>query len=479
MSQLTTSSPRGVLIALGVTIGSFTTLQSLLVPVLPLMQRDLDTSTTGITWALTAWLIAAAVSTPLLGRVGDLVGKRRVLLISIAAVAVGSVIAALAPSLGVLVLARVIQGMGGAIFPLSYGLVRDALPPARVAGGIGILSALIALGSGLGTALAGPLSTVLGWRGLFIIPLAGAIVGAVLVLRNVPAVGSRAEGRINIAAALLLSGWLVALLLPLSSGSTWGWASPLTVGLFVLAAVLLAGWIVVELRSRHPLVDMRMMRLPGVWNTNAAAILLGAAMFGVWAYFARFVQEPVSTGYGLGLDITAAGLVMLPMLVLMGVVGFFTGRISRVMSFRTQLAAGAALIAVATLAIGLFHENVFELVIATALFGLGLGIAFAATTNIIVQSVPASQTGVATGMNSNLRTIGSSIGTALMTVIVTGTAVTAGGEPTEAGYMLGFVVLSAFAAGAVVLALVGRKPRTHDSVTAPVSVVPVDALVDA
>lgn len=467
---ITTVSPRGVLIALGVTIGSFTTLQSLLVPVLPLMQEDLNTTTTGITWALTAWLIAAAVSTPLLGRVGDLVGKRRVLLISIGAVAVGSVIAALAPNLGVLILARVIQGLGGAIFPLSYGLVRDFLPRDRVAGGIGVLSALMAVGSGLGTALAGPLSTVLGWRGLFIIPMAGAIVGAILVLRSVPGVDARAEGRINILAAFLLSGWLVALLLPLSSGGTWGWASPLTIGLFAASAVLLVAWVLVELRSREPLVDMRMMRLPGVWNTNAAAILLGASMFGVWAYFARFVQEPTSTGYGLGLDITAAGLVMLPMLVLMGIAGFFTGRLSRVVSFRAQLAGGAALIALSTLSIGILHETVFELVIATALFGLGLGISYAAITNIIVQSVPASQTGVATGMNSNLRTIGSSIGTALMTVIVTGSAVSIGGEPTEAGYTIGFVVLAAFAAGAVVLALVGRAPLGHVTSGIPVSV---------
>ncbi|CAN5442827.1 N/A [soil metagenome] len=476
MSTLTTTSPRGVLVALGVTIGSFITLQSLLVPVLPIMQQDLRTSTSGITWTLTAWLIAAAVSTPLLGRVGDLVGKRRVLLISIAAVAVGSVIAALAPNLDVLILARVIQGMGGAIFPLSYGLVRDALPPARVAGGIGILSAITALGSGLGTVLAGPLSTLLGWRGLFIVPLAGAVVGVFLVLRYVPAFGLRAPGRINVPAALLLSGWLVALLLPLSSGTNWGWASPLTIGLFALAAVLLSAWIIVEVRSRQPLVDMRMMSLPGVWNTNAAAVLLGAAMFAVWAYFARFVQEPLSTGYGLGLDITSAGLIMLPMLLLMGIAGFFTGRLSRIVSFRTQLAGAATLIALATLSIGLLHSNVVQLVIATAFFGLGLGVAFAATTNIIVQSVPPTQTGVATGMNANLRTIGSSIGTAIMTVIVTGTAVTVGGEPTEAGYTLGFVVLSAFAAGAVVLALVGRRPRTHDSVTAPVS---VQALVDA
>lgn len=466
------SSPRRTLVALGVTVGSFATLQSLLVPVLPVMQEDLGTDTAGITWALTVWLITAAVATPLFGRVGDILGKRRVLLLSVAAVALGSLVAAVAPSLAVLLLGRVLQGLGGAMFPLAFGLVRDALPPERVAAGIGVIAAITAVGSGIGTVLAGPLATYLTWRGLFLVPLIGVSVGAVLVRRSVPDTGVRSPGRVNVSAALLLSAGLVALLLPLSLGGSWGWASPLVIGLFVVAVLLLAAWILVELRSREPLVDMRMMRLPGVWNANVAAILVGAAMFGVWAFFARFVQEPVATGYGLGATVGQAGLIMLPMLVLMALAGFLVGPIGRVLSSRGQVVAGSVLIGLSTAAIAVFHAAVWELTIAAALFGLGLGLVFAAMTNVVVQSVPPTQTGVATGMNANLRTIGSGIGTALMTAIVTGSAgagAGAAGEPTESGYTVGFLVLAGAGLLAAVISAIGRPTRRRTAEPAPIA----------
>ena len=422
------------------------------------MQEELDTDTAGITWALTAWLISAAVTTPLLGRVGDLVGKRRTILIALSAVALGSVVAALAPSLPVLLAGRVLQGLGGAVFPLGFGIVRDVFPADRVAPRIGALSAVMAIGSGLGTVLAGPLSTFLSWRGLFLLPLVGVTVGGLLVF-TVRDSAQRAPGRVNISAAILLSGWLVALLLPLSTGTQWGWSSPVVLGLFALAAALFVAWFVVEVRSREPLVDMRMMRLPGVWNTNLAAILLGAAMFGVFAYLARFVQTPASTGYGFGATVAESGLLMLPMLVTMAVVGFFTGPITRVIAFRGQLALGAALIALSSASIGILHQAPWQTAVAAGVFGLGLGMSFAAMTSIVVQSVPASQTGIASGMNANLRTIGGAIGTAVMTAIIT-SSLTAADLPAEWGYNAGFLVMAGLAAVAVVVALLsGVRPQ--------------------
>lgn len=466
------SSPRRVLAALGLTVGSFATLQSLLVPVLPVMQQELRTDTAGITWALTIWLITAAVATPLFGRVGDLVGKRRTLLLSAGVVALGSIVAALAPNLGVLLLARVLQGLGGAMFPLAFGLVRDALPAARVPSGIGVIAALTAVGSGIGTVLAGPLAALLTWRGLFLVPLLGVTIGALLVVRWVPAVAVRASGRLNLVAAALLSGGLVTLLLPLSLGGTWGWGSTPVLGLFVVAVILLASWIAVELRSENPLVDMRMMRLPGVWNANVAAILIGATMFGVWAFFARFLHEPAATGYGLGATVTEAGVIMLPMLVLMALAGFFIGPVGRVLSPRLQVVTGSLLVAASTASIALLHSAVWQLAIAAALFGLGLGLVFAAMTTVVVQSVPASQTGVASGMNANLRTIGSGIGTALMTAIVTGSASGSAGigaEPTESGYEIGFLVLAASALLAAVVAAAARPARRRTAVPTPIA----------
>lgn len=468
-----TPSSKRTFAALAVTVLTFATLQSLLVPVLPVIQQDLHTDAAGATWAITAWLITSAVATPLLGRVGDIVGKRRIFLLCLTAVGLGSVVAAFAPTLGVLLIGRVMQGLGGAMFPLAFGMLRDNIPARALAGGIGGISAIMAIGSGLGTVLAGPLSGALGWRGLFVIPIAGMIIGAALTLLWVPESTSRAPGRVNIPAAVLLSGWLVALLVPLSTGARLGWGSPLVLGLFVLASVLLAGWVVVELRSHTPLVDLRLMKNPAVWSTDVAAVFFGAAMFGVFAYFPRFAQTPVSSGYGLGATVAESGLLMLPMLVSMATMGFITGPIGRIMSPRVQLIVSALLVAASTASLGVFHTAGWELAVAAGVFGIGMGMGYASMTTVVVQSVPATQTGVASGVNANLRTIGSAIGTAVLTAIVTGSAGVSG-IPTEAGYEQGFLTLAALAtvAALVVVAAAGIRIRRR-SVPVTTATVPV------
>lgn len=458
------SHPALTFAILALSAGSFATLQSLVVPVLPVIQQDLGTTTSGATWTMTAWLISAAVATPLLGRVGDMVGKRRIFVISLLAVAVGSVLAAFAPSIGVLIGARVIQGVGGAMFPLAFGIVRDTFPAHRLPSAIGALASVMAIGSGLGTVLAGPLSDVLGWRGLFLVPVVFTVTSAVLALVFIPESTTRASGGINPWAAVLLSGWLVALLLPLSTGSQWGWGSPLVVGLFVAAALLLAAWIVVELRSRTPLVDMRMMRLPSVWAMNAAAVFIGAAMFAVFSFFPRFTQIPTSTGYGLGATVAGSGLLMLPMLVTMAITGSASGPLARFIGFRSQVIIASVIIAVSSIAIGLFHSSLFLVSVEAGVFGVGLGLVYAAITSVVVQSVPPTQTGVASGMNANLRTVGSAIGAALMTAMVTG-ATGADGLAAESGYTDGFVTAGLLALGAAavtVLSIVVARRHVAD-----------------
>ena len=217
------SPTRITFIAVATSFTAVSSLQSLIIPVLSTIGADIGADAVGQTWMLTAWLISAAVATPLLGRAGDLVGRRRMYLLALGAVAIGSVLSAFAPNLTVMLIARVLQGLGAAVFPLGFGLVRDAFPAARLAGAIGALSAIMAVGSGLGTVIAGPVSAVIGWRGLFALPFVLAVVGPRLRLPRPRALRRPRTGRINILAAVLLSGWLVALLLPLSSGNQWGW----------------------------------------------------------------------------------------------------------------------------------------------------------------------------------------------------------------------------------------------------------------
>ncbi|GAA0947889.1 MFS transporter [Kribbella koreensis] len=433
-------------------VAAFSMLQSLVTPALPLIQHDLHTSPALVTWVFTALLLSVSVSTPLLGRVGDMVGKERTLLIALVALAVGCLLAAIAPNIGVLIAARVVQGLGGAVFPLSFGIIRDEFPTERVPSVVGLVSAVIAAGGGLGIVLAGPIVQALGWRWLFWIPLVVVTTAAVLVRRYVPESPNRVPGRIDWLAALLLSGWLIALLLPLSTGRSWGWGSALTIGLFVTAAVLLVGWITVELRSKNPLIDMRMMRLPAVWTTNLVALLFGAAMFAVYAFVPQFVQIPKAAGFGFGSSVTQAGLLMLPMLVTMAVAGSLSGPLAPRFGPKAQVVTGSSLSLVAALLFARLHDSPWQLALSTALFGIGLGLAYASMTSLIVQNVPREQTGAATGMNANIRTIGGSIGTAVASSVITG-HLQPSGLPAESGFTDTFYLLAAFSAAAVLLAL--------------------------
>ncbi|GAA1894333.1 MFS transporter [Lapillicoccus jejuensis] len=458
-----TARPSLGLAAVALAVAAYSTLQSLLVPVLPLIQADLRTTPEATTWTLTAWLVTAAVATPVMGRLGDLHGKRRVLLVSLAAVALGCLLAAVAPSVGVLIAARVVQGLGGGIFPLAYAVVRDVLPPRRVPTAIGAVSAVLAVGSGIGTVLAGPLSAAVGWRGLFLVPLVLLLAGAALTWVAVPATAPRTAGRLSPVPGLLLAGALVALLLPVSSGSRWGWTSSGVLGLLALSALLLIAWARTELRSATPLVDMRMMRRRPVWTANLAALLMGTAMFGVFAFLPRFVQTPTSTGYGFGATIAGSGAVMLPMVGAMAVTGFLSGPLTRVLPSRGQLVAGTALIAVAILAMAGLHAHAWELAVAGGVMGLGLGVAYAALTGLVVAAVTPGETGVATGMNTNLRTIGGAVGSAVTGALVFG-HVDSRGLPLEGGYTAAFLVLGLVAVAAT---LAGLAVRPATAVAAP------------
>jgi predicted MFS family arabinose efflux permease len=303
--------------------------------------------------------------------------------------------------------------------------------------------------------------TALDYRWLFWIPVAIVIAATLIAVRYVPESPNRAQGNVNWLGAGLLSAWLVALLLPLSQAGTWGWGSARVLALFAAAVVLFALWLSSEARSRTPLIDLKVMRLPAVRTTNAAALLFGAGMYSIWSFLPGFVQTPSSAGYGFGSSVTAAGLLMLPMLVAMFLSGVLSGRLEPVIGAKALLTAGAALGAVACGFLALWHDEQWQIAVVAGLFGLGIGLAFASMANLIVGSVPADQTGAATGMNANIRTIGGSIGAAVTSVLVTG-HLQPSGLPHESGYTHGFALLAVLCLAAALAALlvpVGRTVR--------------------
>src|SRR6478735_11724383 len=289
-------------------VASFSLLQSMVNPVLPTIAHALDTDQATVTWVLTAYLVSASVFTPIIGRVGDKVGKERMLVVALAALAVGSLIAAIATSVGVMIAARAIQGIGGGVLPLTFGIIRDEFPREKVASAIGMAAALLAVGGGVGLVIAGPLVDALSYHWLFWIPMIMTVIAAIAAAIWVPESPERTPGKINVGTAFLMSTWLVALLVGVSQGHHWGWDSPRVVGLFVAAAVLLPVWVLAEARSKDPLVDMQMMRIPTVWTVNLVALLFGIGMYSSFAFLPQFLQTPEAAGYGFGATVTQSGL---------------------------------------------------------------------------------------------------------------------------------------------------------------------------
>jgi EmrB/QacA subfamily drug resistance transporter len=430
---------------LAVAAVAYALLQSLVAPALLTIQEDLHTTTAGAAWILTAYLLSASVITPIAGRLGDMYGKKRVMVAVLIVLALGTALAGLASTIGVMIVARVIQGAGGAVFPLSFAIIRDEFPRERVPHGIALISAILGIGGGLGIVLAGPIVEHLTYHWLFWFPLVAVVIATIGIVLFVPESPVRTRGRIDPLGAVLLAAWLVALLVPISEGPTWGWTSPKTLGLFALAAVLIPVWVWAESRSRAPLVDMQMVRLRPVWTTNLAALVLGFGMFASFVLVPEFVELPARDGFGFGASVTEAGFFMLPATLGMLIGGPISGRLSSTVGSRVPLMLGALLSCIAFTLLTLAHDQRWEIYLALLVMGIGIGFAFASMANLIVESVPAHQTGVATGMNTIIRSIGGAIGSQVSAAIVTATIVA--GRPTDRGFTLAF----ASAAGALAL----------------------------
>ncbi|MFN8222161.1 MAG: MFS transporter [Gaiellales bacterium] len=444
------TAPSLVLVVLALAGGSYAMMQSLVVPALPVLQRELGTTPTGVAWIFTAYLLAASVATPIAGRFGDMFGKKRALVAVLLGMALGTLVAAVATTLPVMIAARTVQGLGGAIFPLAFGIVRDELPRERVAGGIALISGLLGIGGGLGIVLGGPILEHLDYHWLFWIPFAAICVSAAATVAVVPESPIRAPGTVNWSGAALLTGWLVCLLLAISEAPHWGWTSTATLGLIVAAIMLAVVWVGVESRSASPLVDMRMMRLRGVWTTNLAGLLLGVGMYSSFVLIPQFVQSPVETGYGFGASVTESGLFLIPTTLAMLVVAPLGGRLTNHFGAKLPLVVGTVVTLTAYVFVAGAHTRHFEIYLVSLLIGVGIGFAFASMSNLIVAAVRPEQTGVATGMNAVARTIGGAIGSQAAASVLAAN-IAADGYPAERGYTLSFALM-AVAIGACLVA---------------------------
>ena len=427
---------------------SFALSQTMVIPALPAFAEEYGASPEAASWVLTGYLLSASVATPIVGKLGDLYGKGRVLTVVMLLFAAGSTVCALAGSIEVVIAGRVIQGVAGGVFPLSFGIIRDTFPPERVAGGIGLMSAIFGIGGGIGLPLSGIVvdNLHLGWLfwiGLIALP---AALAAHLVIPPSP---PRPRTRVDWLGAALLSGALVSVLLGVTRANDWGWTSPGIVALIGGGAALALVWLAVEARVPEPLIDLRVLRKRAVATTNLVGLLVGFAMFSSFLLIPQFAQAPEQTGYGFGMSVTQSGLILMPSALVQLGVGPLAGRMGSRLGFRVTLAIGTALSMVAFLVLALEHAHPWQFIVGGAFLGAGISFAFASMANLIVAAVPQSDVGIATGINTIMRTVGGAFGSAVAIAILTADTLGGSPVPTEHAYTTAFLV----SAGGALLAL--------------------------
>lgn len=450
------------LAALATAALAYSLLQTMVSPALPTIQAAFGAPTSEVAWILTGYLLSAAVATPILGRLGDLHGRRRMMIAALLGLAVGSLISALAPSLPIMIFGRVVQGVGAGVFPIAFGIIRDEFPAERVPGAIGLVSALLGLGAGLGVVLSGVIIENLDYHWLFWIPLVMILLALATIWIAVPESPTRVSGSVNWRGAILLSFGLVGILLAVTKTTTWGWGSPKTLGVLAAGAAFLVGWVFAEWRSDDPLVDMRMMARRGVWATNLAAISLGVGMLTAFVLLPQLAQVPIRSGFGFGLTVTEAGLFLLPMATAVLALSLVAGKVEARFGSKAALIAGASFTMAACALLLLRHDAKLPIYVASGLLGVGIGLAFAAMANLIVQSVSPSQTGVATGMNAVARSLGGAFGGQIAATFLT-TSAGSDGLPTIAGFNHGFILgLLACAVAIAAAVAIPRRPNGRE-----------------
>jgi len=450
---------RGALFALTGGAFLFSMQQSLVVPALATVQRELNTSATMATWLITALLVASAVATPIFGRLGDMFGRSRMLVLSLVLLCAGTLLSALAPNIGILLIGRALQGLGGGMTSLTFSVVRDVVPAHKIAGGMGLISAMMSIGAATGIVFSGPIATALGYHWLFWLPLMVMVPITVFTARVVPPSAGAPGVKVDWVGAALLSTWLTTLLIAVSQGPSQGWASPLVIAAFAVAAVVFIVWIAFEQRLSEPLVNINLLRRPMLWRVNAGAFFVGVAMQATFTFVPRLAQTPESTGYGLGVPASRAGLVTLLWSIGSTVAGFGSGRLVQRRQPRTVM-LWAALCAVAGyVGVFVYHSSFTALFLELGLFGFGVGLYTAVIPNILVHEVRDDEIGLTTGLNQVMRTIGGAVGAQTVTTILA-SGPRADGFPREAMYTVSFGVLTAACVAIFLAALVlPRSPK--------------------
>jgi MFS family permease len=401
-------------------------MQTLVVPLLPDFPRILNVTSDDASWLVTATLLSSAVATPIVSRSADMYGKRKMMVVCLAIMVAGSIIAAVGGSFLWLIIGRALQGFSSALIPVGISIMRDELPKEKMGSAVALMSATLGIGSALGLPLAGLLYESLGWESIFWVSAGAGALLLLAVVLVVPESRVRTPGRFDYLGAVVLSAALASLLLAISKGGSWGWGSEPVLLLFCAAALLLAAWVPYELKIGQPMVDLRTSARRPVLLTNLASLLIGFAMFANMLLTTQQLQLPASTGYGFQLSVVTAGLCMVPSGLAMVLFAPVSGGIIRRFGGKTAIVAGAAVMIAGYVGRVFFWDSIASVIIGSTVVSIGTAIAYAAMPTLIMGAVPITETASANGLNSLVRSIGTSTSSAAVAAVLTSVTMTAG-----------------------------------------------------
>ncbi|MFJ2901969.1 MFS transporter [Streptomyces sp. NPDC087212] len=439
-------------------------MQTLVTPILTRLPDLLNTSASNATWVVTATLLVSAVCVPITGRLGDLLGKKRLMLACTVPLIAGSVVCALSSQVVPMIIGRGLQGMGMGMVPLGIALLRDVVPKEKLSSSIALVSASMGIGGGLGLPLSSAVAEYASWRVLFWSTAVLALVIALLIRTVIPDVPAGARGqRFDLPGALGLGAGLVCLLLAISKGADWGWGSATTLGLFGAAVILLGGWGCWEIRTTDPLVDLRSTARPRVLLTNGAALFISFAMYASMLVLPQLLQFPAATGYGLGQSMLAAGLWMAPGGIMMMLVSPLGGKLTDAKGPKFTLICGGLVIAVGYGVCLALMGSAWGIMVSVMVINSGVGLAYGSFPALIMSSVPLSETAAANGFNTLMRSLGTSIGAAVIGLLLAHMTTSAGGYTftSEAGFRT--ALTAGIGMAVVAVAIAGTIPALRDA----------------
>lgn len=440
-------------------------MQTIVTPIYPLLPELLDTTAADASWVLTSTLLAAAIATPISGRLGDMYGKRRLILALLLIMTAGSIIAALSNTLIPMVIGRSLQGIGLGVIALGISVLRDILHPKTLARAIALVSATLGIGGAVGLPIAAVVAENADYHYLFWLATFLSLSAFVAVLAVIPVSTLRTGGRFDYVGAIGFAVGLVSILLAVSKGNEWGWASPLTLGLLIGGVLVFIAWGFYELSVPSALVDLRVAVRKPVLLTNLASIAVGFAFFVTAASLPILLEAPIETGVGLGQTLLIASLCLMPSGLVMFFISGVAARLSDAKGPRTSLILGGVILTVSFCVGAVLMTELWHVILVSTMVGFGTGFAYAAMPTLIMHAVPASETAAANGLNSVMRTLGSTAAATIVGIVLSTNVEVVGSVtvPTQEAFRITFLLGAGVSLlGVIVASFIPRRERRYE-----------------